>query len=206
MGRINKFAGFVFAFLSIAVGLYPILYFFTTENFGLLYPKADHLSANFFWSIAFYGHLIFHGLALLVGWSLFPKKMRDEHPKILHNLRKIYVGSALVGGISNIGIGLLLNLGWSTSIGFVLLGLVWLYTTKSAYTAFGKKDLNLYNGMIIYSIAACFAAVTLRLWLPILQLVFGDFLMAYKIVAWLCWVPNLIFAHLWVRRKGIVLG
>ena len=55
---------------------------------------------------------------------------------------------------------------------------------------------------MIYSYAACFAAVTLRIWLPILLKIFGDFIIAYSIVAWLCWVPNIIVANLIVRKTG----
>ncbi|GAB4428835.1 MAG: hypothetical protein OHK0039_47410 [Bacteroidia bacterium] len=53
------------------------------------------------------------------------------------------------------------------------------------------------------SYAACFAAVTLRLWLPILTALLGDFLPAYRIVAWLCWVPNLLvaLAVIWWQRR-----
>jgi len=58
---------------------------------------------------------------------------------------------------------------------------------------------------MIYSYAECFAAVTLRIWLPLLTLVLGEFLTAYRIVAWLCWVPNILFAYIWGRRKGITL-
>jgi hypothetical protein len=46
----------------------------------------------------------------------------------------------------------------------------------------------------------------LRVWMPLLILVFGEFLIAYKIVAWLCWVPNLVFAYFWVKRSGLQLG
>jgi hypothetical protein len=53
--------------------------------------------------------------------------------------------------------------------------------------------------MMIYSYAACFAAVTLRIWLPLLISITGDFFIAYPIVAWLCWVPNLIVANLIVK-------
>ncbi len=49
--------------------------------------------------------------------------------------------------------------------------------------------------MMIYSYAACFAAVTLRLWLPMLTALFHDFKTAYRIVAWLCWLPNLAVAR-----------
>jgi len=92
-----------------------------------------------------------------------------------------------------------------SSIGFISLGVIWLFTTSRAYIAIKNKDLSLHQGMMIYSYAACFAAVTLRIWLPVLTMVFGEFLLAYKIVAWLCWVPNIIFAQIWVKRKGINL-
>ena len=55
--------------------------------------------------------------------------------------------------------------------------------------------------MMIYSYAACFAAVTLRIWLPILTSILGEFLSAYRIVAWLCWVPNLIVAYIISNTK-----
>jgi dolichyl-phosphate-mannose--protein O-mannosyl transferase len=54
--------------------------------------------------------------------------------------------------------------------------------------------------MMIYSYAACFAAVTLRIWLPLLIMIFGDFIIAYTIVAWMCWIPNLIVARLITRK------
>jgi hypothetical protein len=51
----------------------------------------------------------------------------------------------------------------------------------------------------VYSYAACFAGVTLRIWLPLLIVAFG-FSKAYPAVAWLCWIPNLIFAD-WIVNK-----
>jgi len=54
--------------------------------------------------------------------------------------------------------------------------------------------------MMIYSYAACFAAVTLRIWLPFLTMAFHDFNTGYRIVAFLCWVPNMIVAWFIVQR------
>ena len=34
----------------------------------------------------------------------------------------------------------------------------------------------------------------------------GDFLAAYRLVAWLSWVPNLAWAEWWVRRRGVRAG
>ncbi|WP_422348845.1 DUF2306 domain-containing protein [Flagellimonas sp.] len=201
----NKIAWVVFAFLAIGVGFYPILYWVTSEPFGLLLGKAPALLESHLWNIGFYGHITFGGIALLTGWSQFSKKLRSRKLKLHRNLGKIYVISALISGVCAVYIGFYATGGWITSLGFIGLGLVWLYTTFKAYLAVRAKDLGLHQGMMIYSYAACFAAVTLRIWLPLLTLAFGEFLIAYKIVAWLCWVPNIFFAYFWVRKKGISL-
>lgn len=209
MGGTNKVAWFVFVFLAIGVSLYPALYIyyaFLGVDVALRQSKSIELLSNSFWNIGFYGHIIFGGIALMTGWSQFSQKLRQKRLNLHRNLGKVYVASVIISGVCAVGIGFFATGGWIASLGFVLLGLVWLYTTGTAYVAIRKKDLNLHQGMMIYSYAACFAAVTLRIWLPLLQLTLGEFLIAYKIVAWLCWVPNLVFAHFWVRRKGIVLG
>lgn len=201
----NKIAWVVFAFLAIGVGFYPVLYWVTPEPFGILLSKASALLESHLWNIGFYGHITFGGIALLTGWSQFSKKLRSRKLKLHRNLGKIYVLSALLSGVCAVYIGFYATGGWITSLGFIGLGLVWLYTTLKAYLAIRAKDLGLHQGMMIYSYAACFAAVTLRIWLPLLTLAFGEFLIAYKIVAWLCWVPNMFFAYFWVRKKGISL-
>ncbi len=202
----NKVTWVVFAFLAIGVGLYPLLYFVMDTEVGLLSSKSQELLQNTFWKLGFYGHISFGGLALLVGWSQFSKKLRTKYLWLHRNLGMVYVLSAWVSGACGVGIGFYATGGWVSALGFILLGLIWLYTTFSAYTAIKNKDLGKHQAMMIYSYAACFAAVTLRLWLPILTFAFGEFIVAYRIVAWLCWVPNMMFAHYWVRKKGMVLG
>ncbi|WP_190809589.1 DUF2306 domain-containing protein [Flagellimonas sp. S3867] len=202
----NKIAWFVFAFLAIMVGLYPLMYVFAAENSGLLQGKTAELLASQVWNVAFYSHISFGGLALLTGWSQFSKKIRAKNLKLHRNLGKIYVLAVLISGISSIYIGFFATGGIVSAMGFIGLGIVWLYTTLKAYKAIRSKDLQLHQGMMIYSYAACFAAVTLRIWLPLLTIAFGEFLIAYKIVAWLCWVPNIIFAYFWVRKKGLTLA
>jgi hypothetical protein len=49
---------------------------------------------------------------------------------------------------------------------------------------------------MIRNYALTFAAVTLRIWLPLLSEVAGiEFVNAYRAVAWLCWIPNLYVAQ-----------
>ena len=59
---------------------------------------------------------------------------------------------------------------------------------------------------MLRSYALVFAAVTLRIELPLLTMAFGDFTPAYQVVAWLCWVPNALWAEWYIRRgKNVVL-
>jgi uncharacterized membrane protein len=208
MGLTNKLAWFVFAFLAIGVSLYPLLYIyyaFQGVDIALRQSKSVELLGSTLWNIGFYGHIVFGGIALMTGWSQFSKKLREKRLELHRNLGKIYVFAAVLSGACGVYIAFYATGGWIPTLGFLGLGIVWLYTTIAAYSAIRKKDLSLHQGMMIYSYAACFAAVTLRLWLPLLQLAFGEFLIAYKIVAWLCWVPNIIFASFLVKKKRLPL-
>ncbi len=206
MNKTNKVAWFVFVFLAIGVGLYPLLYFGVDRNFGLLASKSDELLANLFWNVGFYGHILFGGLALAIGWAQFSKKIRKANLARHRAIGKVYVIAVLISGSCGIFIAFNANGGLVTTLGFMGLGAVWLYTTVKAYLAIRKGDFALHEGLMIYSYGACFAAVTLRIWLPLLTIAFQDFTIAYRIVAWLCWIPNIIFAFFWVRRKGLILG
>lgn len=206
MNTTNKVAWIVFAALAIIVGLYPLLYFVIDREFGLLASKSDALLSNVFWNVGFYGHILFGGLALLIGWIQFSKKLRNANLKRHRNIGKVYVISAIISGTCGIYIGFYATGGLISSLGFISLGIIWLFTSIKAYFAIRKRDLQLHQGLMIYSYAACFAAVTLRIWLPLLGFVVGDFETAYRIVAWICWVPNVIFAYFWVHRKGLSIG
>ncbi len=206
MNTRNKVAWVVFAVLAMGVGLYPLLYFFVDREFGLLASKSGALLSNGIWNTGFYGHILFGGLALMVGWVQFSKRIRNAHLGRHRNIGKLYVVSALISGVCGMYIAFYATGGTMAMFGFLGLGTVWLYTTLKAYLAVRNGDLKLHRAMMVYSYAACFAAVTLRLWLPMLTIAFGDFVTAYRLVAWLCWVPNMIFAFFWVRKGGLNLG
>lgn len=56
---------------------------------------------------------------------------------------------------------------------------------------------------MMYSYAGTFGAVTLRIWLPLLIVTMGGFAPAYKIVAWLSWIPNIIVVYFILKRQKI---
>lgn len=199
----NKLVWAVFTFFSIAIGLYPIIYFLVDRKFGLLASKSDELLSSLMWNIGFYGHVVLGGVALLLGWSQFSKKLRNKKLKLHRGLGKVYVVSVVVSAVCGIYIGLYATGGFISSAGFISLGVIWFTTTLKAFLYIKKGEVTKHQKMMIYSYAACFAAVTLRIWLPILTGIVGDFVPAYRIVAWLCWVPNLLFAYFLVKKIDI---
>jgi uncharacterized membrane protein len=198
----QKISKIVIALFAIIIGLYPGLYFIKERTFGLLSSKPNELLTNALWNTAFYTHIIFGGIALLIGWLQFNTKLRLRNLSMHRTIGKIYIISVLISSIASVGIGFFATGGFVTSAGFICLGIIWFTTTLLAYLKIRNNQIEQHRRLMIYSYAACFAAVTLRIWLPLLIMVFGDFIVAYSIVAWLCWVPNLFVANLIVRKLG----
>lgn len=193
---IKKSAWVLAVICCVIIGLYPSIYFIIDRKFGLLASKPEALLASPGWNIGFYMHIIAGGLALLTGWMQFPTAFRNKHLKWHRRTGKGYVFSALLSAAAGMYIALSAAGGWISATGFFCLGAVWLYTTWIAYRLIKKGNITPHRNMMIYSYAACFAAVTLRLWLPLLSIVIADSITAYRLVAWLCWVPNLVVAYL----------
>lgn len=186
----------LFAVLSIAIGLYPIKYFLVAGKVGILNSKPDWLLNNVIWNVAFYIHIVLGGVSLLIGWTQFSARLRALNLKMHRQIGKVYVTSVLLSSISGFYIALFADEGFWTSLGFSCLAVIWFYTTLMAYLSIRNKKIVKHQKMMIYSYASCFAAVTLRIWLPILIMIIGNYRTAYIIVAWWCWIPNLFIAYL----------
>ena len=66
----HRFFFALLAFFALIIGLYPGLYFVIDREFGLLSTKDDALLLDIAWNIGFYLHIVFGGLAMLVGIGL----------------------------------------------------------------------------------------------------------------------------------------
>lgn len=200
---LKKIGWFVFALLCILISLYPAFYFVYGDNFALLTSKTPEQLANLVWKAAFYTHITFGGIALMVGWAQFSNKWRMNQPVLHRNIGKVYLVAVLFSATAGIFIGKDATGGIASQSGFVTLGLIWFTTTILAFIKIRQGNIMAHQKLMIFSYAACFAAVSLRLWLPLLIMLHkGEFEPAYRIVAWLCWVPNLVVAFWIVGRLG----
>lgn len=212
--KARKLLWFLFAFFAIGVGLYPSIYFLTdmSQQGGILADKSPELLASGFWNLCFYAHVGFGGTALLTGWSQFFKKIRNKHLRLHRNLGKIYLLAVLLSGLSSLYIAYYTAGGIIPVLGFEALGSLWLFTSAMAYVAIRKRNTDAHENWMIRSYALTFAAVTLRLWLPLFMGAFQmSFIESYRIIAWLCWVPNLLIAQ-WIihqkyaKKKQVILA
>jgi len=91
--------------------------------------------------------------------------------------------------------------GLPTRLGFATLAILWLFSGLMAYRHIRNKNLELHREWMTRNYALTFAGVMLRLWMPLFNGLGMEFLTAYTITAWLCWVPNLMVAQWIVQRR-----
>ena len=198
----NRVLWILFIFFAVVIGVYPFLYYITDmSKGGLLSSKSPSLLQSAIYMGAFYSHITFGGLALLSGCTQFSKKIRDRYRAIHRTLGTIYVTCVTVSGSCALYIAIYSSEGMVTHFGFGALAVLWLFTTLTAYNAIRNRNITSHRRWMVRSYALCFAAVTLRIYLPLFTAVFHlDFGVSYQIISWLCWVPNLLVAEIIISR------
>jgi hypothetical protein len=139
--------------------------------------------------------------ALLIGFWNFIKASRDRFLNLHRWFGRIYLVGVLTGGIAGFLLSFTAQGGIAGRIGFGMLAVLWIVTAVFAYVRIREYDLESHRRWMIRNYALTFAAVTLRLWLPLLMASGYDFREAYVTVAWLSWVPNLLVAEVIANRK-----
>lgn len=197
----KKISWAFFAFFALLIGIMPFIILAKGMKFGVEDTKDAALYTNLFWKNSFYVHVIVGGLPLLLGWTQFIPKLRAKYPKVHRLFGKIYVVTFLITALSGFFISFYATDGLIPGLGFGTVALIAFFSTLKAYLDIRKGDVVSHQKMMMYSYACCFAAVTLRIWSPLLIIMLGDFAVAYSIAAWLSWLPNLLVAYWIIKEK-----
>ena len=145
-------------------------------------------------------HVITGPVALVLAPLQFWQRLRAEKPVVHRWLGRAYVLMVLLAGVSGLFVGFDAEGGLAAKSGFILLSLAWLWVTARGIVCARAGQFSQHRVWMIRSAALTFAGVMLRVWLP-LQLVAGvPFQIAYPVVAWACWVPNLLFAEIVLKQ------
>ena len=117
---------------------------------------------------------------------------------------RTYVLACLIGGLAGGSIALFSSAGLVAGLGFFGLAITWLFCTVRAYLAVRAHDYVTHQRWMTRSFALTFAAVMLRIYIPLAVVTGIGYEAAYPAIAWLCWVPNLVVAQFLVRSaRGV---
>ena len=199
MNRFIKKAGlWTMTVLAAGVALVSMRFFFLSLVQASGPEFGAHLAKH---GVLFLLHAGGGLVALFVGaWQFFPK-LRGKYLSVHRVIGRVYVIAILIGGVSGLFIAFRAFGGIITQLGFSLLAVAWLVTTTMAFLTIRRKEIQKHREWMIRSYALTFAAATLRVWLPLLQVVGLSFVSSYRIVAWLAWVPNLLLVEWYIAHR-----
>ena len=159
--------------------------------------------------IAFYVHVVFGGIALLAGPVQFARGVRERWPRVHRAVGRVSLVAILVAAVAGLVIVPVNSAGVVGVAGFGMLAVLWALFAILGFRAIRRRDIAQHRAWMTRAFALTYAAVTLRLWIPlliVLHIVTGTdpdaaFSAAYLYVPFLAWVPNLVVAELIVRRN-----
>jgi uncharacterized membrane protein len=167
--------------------------------------------------LAFYLHIGFGGLALLLSPLQFATRLRTRAPQVHRAVGRVVLGAIAIAAPAGLVLAPHSLAGAVGTVGFGLLAVLWMTAAGTAFRAIRRHDVAAHRRWMIRTFALTYAAVTLRLWLG--MLIAGQvglagvadqpaFDRAYLLVPFLAWVPNLLVAehYLAVRHRRAASG
>ena len=153
-------------------------------------------------TFAILGHIFGASVAMMLGPFQFLPAQRRRLIGLHRWMGRLYLTGVAVGSAFGFYMAWLAYGGIISSLGFATLAVLWFYTGAMALREVRRGRIRAHRDWMIRNFALTFAAVTLRIWLIMLSEVAGiDFINAYRTVAWLCWVPNLLIAQTMIRQR-----
>jgi len=208
MYTLMRTAGIVVWCIGLAAAIYlmfqlSVPYTAFQKNIDFLGTKQNVYHIDY-WRYAFYAHVFTSIFVLPAGFTQFNSRFfaKAWHRK----LGMIYILAVLfITAPTGFLMGLHANGGLPAKASFVLLSTLWFVTTLLALISAKKRRFIDHGEWMLYSYALTLSAITFRL------IALGFDLAhirvrpqeVYVTAAWLSWVPNIIIAHLMIKRGFI---
>jgi hypothetical protein len=190
---LNRTAWGVAALLSAGIALFSYRYL---ASIG---PAAPAILGNLFSRPWLYIHIAGAATALLVGPAQFLPWLRTRHRDAHRWIGRTYVVGCLAGGFGGLIAAFGSTAGPIATGGFGSLAVIWIVTNVQGWRTARGRRFEAHRAWMIRSFALTFAAVNLRLYLPLFPLIGVSFIDGYRVVSYLAWIPNLIVAELYIR-------
>lgn len=195
--RVTSFLALIV--LSLSVAAYAVVVYGFLPLGTMVQPEMRAAFETY--RLGIYLHVFASAVALALGPFQFSAKLRATRPGLHRWIGRLYLGvGVLVGGAAGLFMAFHAYGGPVSRLGFAALATAWLYTGFRAYRAIRAGDVASHRRWMVRNFALTFAAVTLRLWAPAAFASGIPFELSYPVIAWLCWVPNLLVAELQFNR------
>lgn len=186
--------------MALGVGVYAVVAYAFRPLGSMVHPL---MQANFqAHPVGIYTHVFASAVALVLGPFQFSARLRQKDIVAHRRWGSVYLMGVLVGGLAGLFMARFAFGGLPSGLGFGLLAVLWIYTGVRGTVSIARGDAEGHRRWMVRNFALTFAAVTLRIYLPASIASGLDFVRSYTVIAWLCWVPNLVVAELWFNRQG----
>lgn len=202
--------------VAVAIALIAVAPYMSLNSANFNNATARYVNETPIKYVGLFVHALSSGIALVLGPFQFLREFRNRYPVVHRWIGRIYLVAILFGGISGLVIAPGIISGLVGEVGLSLLAILWLFTAYMAFRTIKNHQVELHRQWMIRNYALTFAAATLRIWLglltvsqiPSLQTKYGGdfnllFVEVYRVVMWLCWVPNLVVAEWMINRLRV---
>jgi hypothetical protein len=152
--------------------------------------------------IAFFAHVGLAPVALVLTPFQMWAGLRARRPALHRWMGRACAGAIVLSGLGGLVMAFGTTAGPVAALGFGVLAVIWLGCLGMGVAHAIGGRIALHRRWMIRTAAMTFAAVTLRVQIPLALNVLGlPFEDAYPAIAWAAWVPNLLIAE-WVLRRA----
>ncbi|MES1044052.1 DUF2306 domain-containing protein [Heyndrickxia oleronia] len=198
-------------YIIVTIVIIPMMWIFHTfsKNF-LVDPtfqkfisyKDQMITNKGLWVIMIRIHIILAIISLLTGPLGILKRLRVQSIHFHRWNGRVYVVSIILNFIPGVYVSFFATGGWFSTIGFLILNLLWLVTTFLGYLYIKDKKVSLHSRWMIRSFFLSFANMTIYIIVTITHYILHfSYGTSYSIAVWACWIINLLIAEIIIRKK-----
>ena len=206
--RISRIGTVVMTVLAVGVALHALRFLGAPFSvWSTVDPEIRNLVEQ--WPVRALAHMLVGPVALFIGPFQFLPKLRARHPRLHRWSGRVYVAACLIAGAAGLATAFHATGGPVAGVGFGVLAVLWIAVTLGAWQAAVRRRFALHRLLMRFSYAMTFAAVTLRLQIPIgLALGFEGYAAMSPWLAYTSWIPNVIavaiYSAMVARRPAVI--
>lgn len=154
------------------------------------------------WMILLRVHIVTACVVMITGLIGFSTRILQKHRKFHRLNGQLYMVSVLLSALSALYLVKDATGGRIVELSFVVLELLWIFTTVQAYRTIRRRDVKAHQNWMVRSYALSFSNTVIHLLTLVLNTCFHvEYTLSYTLSVWLSWMITLTIAEVWVRLQ-----